>query len=74
MSDSLYITATEARSGKSLVCLGVMEMLMRRTGKVGFFMGHSPKPSGAKKSLLFLLNFCRDNEIPIYPMSALDRQ
>ena len=29
MSKSLYITATEARSGKSAVCLGVMEMLFR---------------------------------------------
>ena len=37
MSNSLYITATEARSGKSAVCLGVMEMLLRRIDKVGFF-------------------------------------
>ena len=37
MSNSLYITATEARSGKSAVGLGVMEMLLRRIDKVGFF-------------------------------------
>jgi phosphate acetyltransferase len=37
MSDNLYITATEARSGKSLVSLGVMEMLLRKIEKVGFF-------------------------------------
>jgi phosphate acetyltransferase len=37
VSDNLYITATEARSGKSLVSLGVMEMLLRKIEKVGFF-------------------------------------
>jgi len=34
---SLYITATEARSGKSAICLGVMEMLLRKIDRVGFF-------------------------------------
>ena len=37
MSGSLFITATEARSGKSLICLGVMEMLHRKLDRVGFF-------------------------------------
>ncbi|MBE9521555.1 MAG: AAA family ATPase, partial [Proteobacteria bacterium] len=37
MSDSLFITATEARSGKSLIALGVMEILMRKIDRVGFF-------------------------------------
>ncbi len=37
MSNCLYITATEAQSGKSAVALGVMEMLHRRIGRVGFF-------------------------------------
>jgi phosphate acetyltransferase len=37
MSNSLYITATEARSGKSAVILGVMEMLLRKIDRVGFF-------------------------------------
>jgi phosphate acetyltransferase len=37
VSDNLYIAATEARSGKSLVSLGVMEMLLRKIEKVGFF-------------------------------------
>ena len=37
MAEKLYITATEARSGKSAICLGVMEMLLRRVDKVGFF-------------------------------------
>jgi phosphate acetyltransferase len=33
VSDNLYITATEARSGKSLVSLGVMEMLLRKRAR-----------------------------------------
>ena len=37
MSNNLYITGTEARSGKSVVSLGVMEMLLRKIERVGFF-------------------------------------
>lgn len=37
MSNNLYITATEARSGKSLISLGVMEMLLGKIDRVGFF-------------------------------------
>jgi phosphate acetyltransferase len=37
MDGSLYITATESRSGKSAVALGVMEMLLRTIDRVGFF-------------------------------------
>jgi phosphate acetyltransferase len=37
MSNNLYITATEARSGKSAVILGVMEILLRKIDRVGFF-------------------------------------
>lgn len=37
MAESLYITATEARSGKSAICLGLMEMLARKIDRVGFF-------------------------------------
>ncbi len=37
MSNNLYITSTEARSGKSLISLGVMEMLLGKIDRVGFF-------------------------------------
>jgi phosphate acetyltransferase len=37
MAKNLYITATEARSGKSAVCLAVMELLLRSVEKIGFF-------------------------------------
>ncbi|MDD9302813.1 MAG: phosphate acetyltransferase [Desulfobacter sp.] len=37
MSNGLYITATEAGSGKSAIALGVMEMLFRKLDCIGFF-------------------------------------
>lgn len=37
MSNNLFITATEPRSGKSAVALGVMEVLLRKVDRVGFF-------------------------------------
>lgn len=37
MPQNLYITATEERSGKSVIVLGVMQMLMKEIHKVAFF-------------------------------------
>jgi phosphate acetyltransferase len=37
MSNNLYITAMEPRSGKSVVLLGIMEMLSRHIRQIGFF-------------------------------------
>lgn len=37
MATNLYVTATEARSGKSAIVLGVMQMLLRDIRRVGFF-------------------------------------
>ena len=37
MSKNLFITATEKRSGKSAIALGIMELLLRNVDKVGFF-------------------------------------
>jgi phosphate acetyltransferase len=37
MAKSLYIAAMEPRSGKSVIALGLMELLSRRVRKVGFF-------------------------------------
>lgn len=37
MAQNLYITATEPRSGKSAISLGIMELLIRHAGRVGFF-------------------------------------
>ena len=37
MTNSLYLTTTESRCGKSLISLGIMNLLLRRTGRVGVF-------------------------------------
>ena len=37
MSKGIYITSAEPRSGKSVVVLGIMEMLAGQGGKTGFF-------------------------------------
>lgn len=37
MSTNLYITATEERSGKSAIVLGVMQLLLREVRKAAFF-------------------------------------
>ena len=37
MTNSIYITTTEPYSGKSLVSLGITELLLRRTPNVGIF-------------------------------------
>ena len=37
MSQGIYIVGAEPRSGKSVIVLGMMEMLSGRMGKVGFF-------------------------------------
>ena len=37
MANNLYVTTTEAQSGKSLITLGVMELLLQHIPKVGFF-------------------------------------
>jgi phosphate acetyltransferase len=37
MSDRLYISGNEAKSGKSAIILGIMEMLQRKISRVGFF-------------------------------------
>jgi phosphate acetyltransferase len=37
MNHGIYITSAEPRSGKSVVVLGIMEMIAGQRGKVGFF-------------------------------------
>ena len=37
MTSSLYISTTEAGSGKALISLGIIELILRKTNKVAFF-------------------------------------
>ncbi len=49
MAKSLYITPTETRSGKSLIVLGLMQLLLRDIRKVGFFRPIINVPETADK-------------------------
>ncbi|WP_147820944.1 phosphate acetyltransferase [Salidesulfovibrio onnuriiensis] len=49
MSKNLYITATEERSGKSAIVLGVMQMLLRDVRKVAFFRPIINEPGEGKR-------------------------
>lgn len=49
MSKNLYITATEERSGKSAIVLGIMQMLLRDVSKVAFFRPIINAPGQGKR-------------------------
>ena len=47
MASSIYLATSEAHCGKSLVCLGILEMILRKTKRVGVFR---PIIGGNRKS------------------------
>ena len=49
MAENLYVTATESKSGKSLISLGLMEMLLRNVDKIAFFRPLIDESSDKKK-------------------------
>ncbi len=56
MAENLYVTATETKSGKSAISLGIMEMLLRNVKKVAFFRPLITVNSNSNK---------RDNDIEL---------
>jgi phosphate acetyltransferase len=49
MANNLYITATESKSGKSAIVLGMMQLLLRHVRKVAFFRPIISQPPGNKQ-------------------------
>ncbi|MEX6626314.1 phosphate acetyltransferase [Tenacibaculum salmonis] len=49
MNKAVYIAASEANSGKSMLSLGLMQLLLRKKPKVGYFRPIIDNPSGDKK-------------------------
>lgn len=49
MANNLYITATESKSGKSAVVLGMMQLLLRNVRKVAFFRPIISQPLEGKR-------------------------
>ncbi len=72
MSRTLYITSTEAKSGKSLVSLGIMELLLRNIEKIAFFRPFiSVQPDEDKKDNdIRLISKAYDLDIPYHDMYA----
>lgn len=49
MKNSVYIATAESNTGKSLVSLGIMELFLRKTSKVGYFRPIVKDPQQGKK-------------------------
>ena len=49
MNKGIYIATSEANSGKSIVALGLMRMLLGKTAKVGYFRPIIDGEKGGKK-------------------------
>ncbi len=61
MARSLYIAAIEPRSGKSVVALGIMELLSRRIRNVGYFRPVIPSREVPDNNLQLIRNRYRLN-------------
>ena len=66
MAKNLYVTATEGRSGKSAVVLGMMQLLLRNLRKVAFFRPiiNQPQTNGARDHDIDLVLKHFDLDIP----------
>ncbi|WP_017304736.1 phosphate acetyltransferase [Spirulina subsalsa] len=64
MTHSLYISINESKSGKSLIALGIIELILRKTTKVGFFRPiiGSHHPEEADKDIKLILRHFRLNQ------------
>ena len=70
MTNNLYISATGPRSGKTVVALGVMELLSRKSNKVGFFRPIVQEKYGVNKDI-HLMTACFNLGIPPDQMYGL---
>ena len=69
MSTSLYITATERKSGKTAVVLGLTELALRHAEKPGFFRPIIDSGPGAIDDIK-LISSRFDSDIPVEEMYA----
>lgn len=70
MSKNLFITPTETRSGKSVVSLGIMELLMRAVEKVVFFRPLINVKPGKKDNDIKLISSYYKLKLPYRKMYA----
>ena len=64
MSSSIYISTTEPGSGKALIALGILEFVLQRTSKVGFFRPiiHEVEPEQKNQDIDLILNYFNLNQ------------
>ena len=64
MTSSLYISTTEAGSGKALISLGIIELILRKTNKVAFFRPVIKQQPGDRQDedLSLILNYFALNQ------------
>lgn len=55
MTQSLFISTTEDNSGKTLVALGIIELILKKTTKVGFFRPIIPSDNGKRDDNIDLI-------------------
>jgi phosphate acetyltransferase len=72
MSNSLYIATMEPRAGKSVVALGIMELLSRRLNKIGFF--RPVIPEGERDNNIQLIRSRYNLKIPYENMYAYQHE
>ena len=53
MSRNVYIAATKPGSGKSAIALGVMEMMVKNVGHVGFSVRLSARATALSATMIF---------------------
>jgi phosphate acetyltransferase len=72
MAQNLYVTATEAKSGKSVISLGLMEMLLRNVKRVAFFrpLISQDQDSGERDHDINLISTYFNLDIPYEDMFA----
>ncbi len=72
MANNLYITSLAPRSGKSVMSLGIMEMLSRRIRKIGFFRPIIPEGGQDNNIQLILKRYALD--LPYEAMYAYSHE
>ncbi|WP_317129009.1 AAA family ATPase [Mangrovivirga cuniculi] len=55
MAGSLYLTTSESGCGKSLVLLGISEILLRKTNKIGIFRPFISRKAGQRDKNIDLI-------------------
>ncbi len=74
MTNAIYLTTTEPYSGKSIVALGLMNLLAGRTDKIAYFKPVISRPKGDKDGHLEMIAKQFNLSLPYEQMYVFTRQ